>query len=60
MVKTALEEFIADSSVADIKEMILTLTKQIFPVLDADEKQEFIKKLIGKAGDDKVSSMVNL
>ncbi len=60
MVKMPLEEYVADSSVAEIKEMIFSLTKQIFPLLDANEKQTFVKKLIGKTGDDKISSMASL
>ena len=60
MVKMSLDEYVADSSIAEIKEMIFSLTKEIFPLLDANEKQTFIKKLIGKTGDDKISSMVDL
>jgi hypothetical protein len=60
MSKMPLEEFIKDLSVADIKEMIYTLAKQIFPVLDPPEKEEFIKKLMGKFTDDRISSMANL
>ena len=60
MVKMPLEEFIRDFSVPEIKEMVFTLAKQIFPVLGSAEKEEFIKKLIGKVSDDKVASMANL
>ena len=60
MVKMPLEEFIRDFSVPEIKEMVFTLAKQIFPVLDSAEKEGFIKKLMGKVSDDKVASMANL
>jgi hypothetical protein len=43
----------------EMKKMIFSLTEEIFPVMEASEKQAFIIKLLGKSGDDKLSSMAS-
>jgi len=54
-----LENFLDGFSFEEIKEIIFTLIEQYFPVMEDAEKQDFILKLLGKSGDDKLSSMVN-
>jgi hypothetical protein len=41
----------------EMKRMILSLSEQLFPVMEAAEKQAFLVKLLGLSGDDKLSSM---
>jgi hypothetical protein len=43
----------------EMKKMIFALTEEIFPVMEVSEKQAFIIKLLGKSGDDKLSSMAS-
>ncbi len=43
----------------EMKKMIFSLTEEIFPVMEVAEKQAFIIKLLGKSGDDKLSSMAS-
>jgi hypothetical protein len=43
----------------EMKKMIFSLTEEIFPVMEVSEKQAFIIKLLGKSGDDKLSSMAS-
>jgi hypothetical protein len=43
----------------EMKKMIFSLTEEIFPVMEVDEKQAFIIKLLGRSGDDKLSSMAS-
>ncbi|MBW1982319.1 MAG: hypothetical protein JRJ12_13970 [Deltaproteobacteria bacterium] len=59
MNQRALENFIANLSLDEIKQTIFSLAEQIFPVMDASEKQTFMVKLFGKSGDDKLSSMAS-
>ena len=54
-----LEKFLADLSIEEIKEALLHLAGQYFPVLEDAEKQAFVLQLLGTTGDDKLSSMVN-
>lgn len=54
-----LKNFLDGFSFEKIKEIIFTLIEQYFPVMEDAEKQDFILKLLGKSGDDKLSSMVN-
>jgi uncharacterized protein with von Willebrand factor type A (vWA) domain len=46
-------------SAGEIKKAILSLIEQYFPIMEESEKQDFIIKLLGKSGNDKLSSMVN-
>ena len=46
-------------TIEEMKKMIFSLTKEIFPVMEVSEKQAFIVKLLGKSGDDKLSSMAS-
>jgi hypothetical protein len=43
----------------EMKKMIFSLTEEILPVMEVSEKQAFIIKLLGKSGDDKLSSMAS-
>ena len=43
----------------EMKKMIFSLTEEIFPVMEVAEKQAFLIKLLGKSGDDKLSSMAS-
>jgi hypothetical protein len=43
----------------EMKRMILSLSEQLFPVIEASEKQAFLVKLLGLSGDDKLSSMAS-
>lgn len=43
----------------EMKTMIFSLTEEILPVMEVAEKQAFIIKLLGKSGDDKLSSMAS-
>ena len=46
-------------TIEEMKKMIFSLTEEIFPVMEAPEEQAFIVKLLGKSGDDKLSSMAS-
>ncbi len=46
-------------TIDEMKKMIFSLTEEIFPVMEVSEKQAFIVKLLGKSGDDKLSSMAS-
>lgn len=54
-----LQNYLDGFSFREIKETIFSLIEQYFPVMEDTEKQDFILKLLGKSGDDKLSSMVN-
>ncbi len=43
----------------EMKRMILSLAEQLFPIMEAAEKQAFLVKLLGLSGDDKLSSMAS-
>jgi hypothetical protein len=43
----------------EMKKMIFSLTEEILPVMEVVEKQAFLIKLLGKSGDDKLSSMAS-
>ena len=43
----------------EMKKMIFSLTEEILPVMEVAEKQAFLIKLLGKSGDDKLSSMAS-
>ncbi len=59
MSQHTLENYLDGFSFEEIKETIFSLIEQYFPVMEDPEKQDFILKLLGKSGDDKLSSMVN-
>ena len=59
MPKIALEDFLEGLSLEEIKKTILSLIDQFFPIMEDSERQEFVIKLLGRSGDDKLSSMVN-
>lgn len=46
-------------TIDEMRKMIFSLTEEIFPVMEVSEKQAFIVKLLGKSGDDKLSSMAS-
>lgn len=46
-------------SAEEVKKTILSLIEQYFPIMEEMERQDFMIKLLGKSGDDKLSSMVN-
>lgn len=43
----------------EMKKIIFSLTEEILPVMEVAEKQAFLMKLLGKSGDDKLSSMAS-
>ena len=43
----------------EMKRMILSLAEQLFPIMEAPEKQAFLVKLLGLSGDDELSSMAS-
>lgn len=47
-------------SVNQIKDLIISLMEQIFPVLDEPAKRDLILKIVGKSDDEGTSSMVHL
>lgn len=46
-------------SAEEIKKTILSLIEQYFPIMEEAQKQDFMIKLLGTSGNDKLSSMVN-
>jgi hypothetical protein len=54
-----LKDLLAGFNLDEIKETIFSLIEEYFPVIEDAERQEFILKLLGKSGDDKIPSMVN-
>ncbi len=52
-------ELLSKLSPEEIKTTILSLVEQYFPIMEEFEKQDFIIRLLGKSGNDKLSSMVN-
>jgi hypothetical protein len=59
MAKNPLEKFLDEYSLEEIKQMLFDLIEQVFPVMESSEKQDFILKMLGKAGDEKLPSMVS-
>lgn len=59
MTKRNWVSFIPKLTIEEMKKMIFSLTEEIFPVMEVSEKQAFIVKLLGKSGDDKLSSMAS-
>ncbi len=53
------DELFAAMNIKEIKTAILSLAEQYFPIMEESEKQDFIIRLLGGSGDDKLSSMVN-
>jgi hypothetical protein len=43
----------------EMKSLIVSLAEQLFPVMEASEKQTFLVRLLGLSGDDKLSSMAS-
>jgi len=56
----SINKMISEMSINEIKNMIFSMMEQIFPVLDEEAKREFVLKMMGKSGDEKISSMVHL
>ena len=59
MTKNNWASLIPKLTLEEMKKMIFSLTEQILPVMEVAEKQAFIIKLLGKSGDDKLSSMAS-
>ena len=59
MTKRNWVSLISKLTIEEMKKMIFSLTEEIFPVMEVSEKQAFIVKLLGKSGDDKLSSMAS-
>lgn len=55
-----LDEMISGMSIDQIKDIIVSLMEQVFPVLDEQAKKDFVLKMVGKAGDEETASMVHL
>lgn len=60
MSEKPLDEIISGMSIDQVKDLIVSLMEQIFPVLDEQVKKDFVLKMVGKAGDEETSSMVHL
>jgi hypothetical protein len=59
MVKKDWVSLIPKLTLEEMKKMIFSLTEEILPVMEVAEKQAFIIKLLGKSGNDKLSSMAS-
>ena len=55
-----LYRMVHDLSLDESKELLLQLAQEIFAILHEDEKREFIMKMAGRTGRDKIGSMVQL
>jgi hypothetical protein len=55
-----LYQMIEDLTLDESKELLLHLAQEIFSILHEDEKREFILKMAGRTGRDKIGSMVQL
>jgi hypothetical protein len=53
-------EQIGRLSLEESKELLLRLARDIFSVLQEEEKRDFIRKMAGSTGRDKLGSMVQL
>ncbi|MDP3030119.1 MAG: hypothetical protein D4R73_08675 [Deltaproteobacteria bacterium] len=60
MSEKPLDEIISGMSIDQVKDLIVSLMEQIFPVLDEQAQKDFVLKMVGKAGDEETSSMVHL
>ncbi|MEW5948206.1 MAG: hypothetical protein AB1711_02195 [Thermodesulfobacteriota bacterium] len=60
MSEKPLDEIISGMSIDQVKDLIVSLMEQIFPVLDEQGQKDFVLKMVGKAGDEETSSMVHL
>ncbi|MCF8128694.1 MAG: hypothetical protein K9N10_09280 [Deltaproteobacteria bacterium] len=54
-----INELFSAMSIEEVKTNILTLVERYFPIMEESEKQDFVIRLLGKSGHDKLSSMVN-
>ena len=59
MAKNDWVSLIPKLTLEEMKKMIFSLTEEILPVMEVAEKQAFIIKLLGKSGNDKLSSMAS-
>ncbi len=59
MSNSDINEIFSALSAGEVKKSILSLIEQYFPIMEESEKQDFMIKLLGKSGNDKLSSMVN-
>jgi len=55
-----LYKMIENLTLEESKELLLHLAQEIFSILDEQEKREFIVKMAGRTGRDKIGSMVQL
>ena len=55
-----LYDMIKNLTLDESKELLLHLAQEIFSILDEQEKREFIVKMAGRTGRDKIGSMVQL
>ncbi|MEW5948197.1 MAG: hypothetical protein AB1711_02150 [Thermodesulfobacteriota bacterium] len=60
MSEKPLDEIISGMSIDQVKDLIVSLMEQLFPVLDEQDKKDFVLKMVGKAGDEETGSMVHL
>ncbi len=60
MTEKPLDEVISGMSIDQIKDLIVSLMEQVFPVLGEEAKKDFVLKMVGKAGDEETASMVHL
>ena len=59
MSKAIIDELLSTLNTDEIKNAILSLIEQFFPIMAESERQNFVITLLGKSGDDNLSSMVN-
>ncbi len=59
MAKNDWVSMIPKLTLEEMKKMIFSLIEEILPVMEVAEKQAFLIKLLGRSGDDKLSSMAS-
>jgi hypothetical protein len=59
MSNSNVNEIFSTLSAEEVKKAILSLIEQYFPIMEESERQDFMIKLLGTSGNDKLSSMVN-
>jgi hypothetical protein len=58
--RLTLEEMIEGMSPEEVTGLLFDLTGHALPLLDEERKQDFILRLVGRAGDAKTGSMARL
>jgi hypothetical protein len=59
MFQNPLEKILKSYGLDEIKQILFSLIEEVFPVMESSEKQDFILRMLGETGDDKLPSMVS-